>query len=275
MRRPPPLRPLRSLRATGSALAACLALVGCRADAAPSRGPGYQIVGRYPHDSTAYTQGLVYEGGALYESTGQYGRSTVRRVELESGAVQQSVSLSSDRFGEGLALLDGRLYQLTWKSGIAYVYDATTLAPIDSIRYEGEGWGLTTDGSSLIMSDGTSRLRFLDPATFEVLRTLDVRFSSQSPVRSLNELEYVDGELFANVYQSDWILRIDPATGVVKDVVDLVGIMPGHDAASTDEFVLNGIAYDRATGHLLVTGKQWPLLFRIALDRRPGGPSTH
>jgi len=263
------------LRGTALFLAGGLGFVGCRADAAPARAPGYQIVDRYAHDTTAYTQGLVYEDRALYESTGQYGRSTLRRVDLQTGEVQESVSLSSDRFGEGLTLLDGRLYQLTWKSGVAYVYDATTLTPIDSIRYEGEGWGLTTDGTSLIMSDGTSKLRFVDPATFEVTRTLDVRFSSQSPVRSLNELEYIGGELFANVYQSDWILRIDPESGVVKEVVDLVGIMPGYDAASTEEFVLNGIAYDRETGHLLVTGKQWPLLFRIALDHPPGGQATH
>lgn len=233
------------------------------------RAPGYRILDRYTHDTTAYTQGLVYEGGSLYESTGQYGRSTLRRVDLQTGEVEQSVTLPRDRFGEGLALLDGRLYQLTWKAGIAYVYDAATLALTDSASYEGEGWGLTTDGTSLIMSDGTSRLRFLDPATFQVTRTLEVRFSSQSPVKSLNELEYIGGELFANVYQSDWILRIDPTSGIVKEVVDLVGIMPGYDAASTEEYVLNGIAYDHDTGHLLVTGKQWPLLFRIALDHPP------
>jgi len=250
-----------------------MASTGCRADAAPpARGPGFRIIDRYVHDTTAYTQGLVYVDGVLYESTGQYGRSGVRRVDLATGAVERSVPISSDQFGEGLAMLGDRLYQLTWKSGVAYVYD-TTLRKLDSLQYQGEGWGLTTDGTSLIMSDGSDRLSFRDPVTFRVQRTLTVRFSSQAPVGNLNELEYVDGELFANVYQSDWILRIDPESGVVTEVIDLAGIMPGYDAASTEEFVLNGIAYDRTTHELLVTGKQWPLLFRIALDRPPGAGS--
>ncbi len=220
-----------------------------------------------PHDTAAYTQGLVLADGRLYESTGRYGSSQLRLVDLPTGRVVQAVPLPDDRFGEGLALLDGTLYQLTWTSGVAYTYDARTLAPRDSLTYDGEGWGLATDGTSLIMSDGTATLRFLDPHTFAVRRAVTVR-DRGSPLSQLNELEYTRGALFANVYQSDWIVRIDPTSGAVQAWFDLAGLLPaGARTPATD--VLNGIAFDEATGNLLVTGKRWPTLFEIRLAERP------
>jgi glutamine cyclotransferase len=233
---------------------------------------GYTVVRSFPHDTGAYTQGLVYEGGALYESTGRYGQSELRRVELATGRVLAAVPLPDDRFGEGLALLDGKLYQLTWKSGVGYVYLAETLALVDSFAYSGEGWGLATDGALLVMSDGTATLRRLDPRTFEVVGEVTVR-DRESPLSQINELEYVRGELFANVYPSDWIVRIDPATGAVLEWIDLAGLLPERERTpSTD--VLNGIAFDAATGHLLVTGKLWPALLEIRLTRPPGAPPS-
>ncbi len=223
----------------------------------------YDVIRRLPHDTGAFTQGLVYSDGRLFESTGRLGRSQVREVALETGRVLAATSLAPDRFGEGLALLDGRLYQLTWKTEVAYIYDAETLAPLDSFRYDGEGWGLATDGTSLIMSNGTATLRFRDPATFEVVRELTVRDGS-SPLTMVNELEYVRGELFANVYPSDWLVRIDPASGEVREWIDLSDLLPSSDR-TRDTDVLNGIAFDESTGHLFVTGKLWPALFEIRL----------
>jgi glutamine cyclotransferase len=247
-------------------LAAGAAALACVASADP---PDYAVVRSMPHDTAAYTQGLVYAEGRLYESTGRYGRSQVRLVDLLTGRAAQAVSLPDDRFGEGLALLGGTLYQLTWTSGVAYTYDARTLAPRDSFTYAGEGWGLTTDGTSLIMSDGTATLRFLDPHTLALRREVTVR-DQGSPLSQLNELEYARGALFANVYRSDWIVRIDPTSGAVVDWIDLAGLLPPGDRTGSTE-VLNGIAFDEATGHLLVTGKLWPTLFEIRLAGWPDG----
>ena len=232
---------------------------------------GYSIVARYPHDPAAYTQGLVHRpGGVLLESTGLYGQSDVRRVTLKTGVVGEVTPLPTDRFGEGLALHGGSLYQLTWQSGIAYIYDPGTLKRRDSVAYTGEGWGLTSDGTSLIMSDGSDTLRFRDPATFKVRRAIAVRFKTREPVGKLNELEYVGGEIFANVYQSDWVLRIDAESGEVRGILDFGGLLPGFGSAETSENVLNGIAVDESSGHLFITGKRWPTLFEIKLDaRRP------
>jgi glutaminyl-peptide cyclotransferase len=239
-------------------------------------GAAWRVVARVPHDTAAYTQGLVYASGALYESTGLYGLSEVRRADRATGRVDAARRLAPDRFGEGLTLLDGRLYQLTWQSMVGYVYDAATLAPLDSFRYDGEGWGLTTDGTVLIMSDGTAQLRFLDPSTFTVVREVTVR-DHGSPLSALNELEYVDGVLFANVYQSDWIVRVDPDSGTVLEWIDFKGLLPDRDRTPQTD-VLNGIAYDPDTGNLLLTGKRWPWLFEVQL--RPsrysrGLPSTN
>jgi len=249
---------------------AALMAGGCHAREAASASAQYQVVHTYPHDPTAYTQGLVFTDSVLYESTGLYGHSDVRAVTLATGRVKNSKTLESSLFGEGLALLGGRLYQLTWKSEIGYVYDAGTLAQVDSFRYHGEGWGLATDGHSLIMSDGSDTLRFLDPVTFQVTRRVPVTFAGGAPATRLNELEYAGGELFANVYQSDWIVRIDPGTGVIREVLDLSALPEKAKERSPADEVLNGIAVDPHTGHLLVTGKHWSTLFELALTTPPG-----
>jgi glutaminyl-peptide cyclotransferase len=222
----------------------------------------YDVTARFPHDPTAYTQGLVWDDSVLFESTGLYGHSTIRRVDLRSGRVLASRALTADRFGEGLALLKGRLYQLTWKEGVAYSYDAATLAPRDSFHYVGEGWGLATDGTSLIMSDGSDSLRVLSPETFQVQRVIHVR-DNGAPLRQLNELEYVKGELLANVYQSNWVLRIDPVTGVVREAIDFADLYPERPASAD---VMNGIALAPDGKQLLLTGKLWPVLFEIRLE---------
>lgn len=251
----------RSRRCRGFLSVAAFGFVlGC---AASADAKGYVVIRELPHDTSAYTQGLLYADGWLYESTGRFGRSELRKVHLESGRPAQVHRLPADRFGEGLALLDGRLYQLTWKSGVGYVYDASTLTPLDSFTYTGEGWGLASDGAVLIMSDGTSTLRFLDPDGMRVVRELTVR-DKGSELQQLNELEYVGGELLANVYQGDWIVRIDPATGDVIEWIDFAGLLPdGRRTPSTD--VLNGIAFIPESGHLLVTGKLWPTVFEVRL----------
>jgi glutamine cyclotransferase len=226
----------------------------------------YDVTDHFPHDPSAYTQGLVWGDNFLYESTGQYGRSDVRREDLHSGKVLASRPLPADRFGEGLAMLKGRLYQLTWKEGVAYTYDAATLAPRDSFRYAGEGWGLTTDGTSLIMSDGSDSLRVLSPATFQVQRVVHVRYED-APVLQLNELEYVNGEVLANVYQSNWVLRIDAATGLVREVIDFADLYPDRPASAD---VMNGIALAPDRKQLLLTGKFWPILFQVRLHAARG-----
>ncbi len=227
----------------------------------------YDVTDHFPHDSTAYTQGLVWADGVLFESTGQYGHSDVRRVDLHSGRVLASRPLPADRFGEGLALLNGRLYQLTWKEGVAYTYDAATLTPRDSFHYAGEGWGLTTDGTSLIMSDGSDSLRVLSPATFQVQHVLHVRYND-APVLQVNELEYANGEILANVYQTNWVLRIDPATGLVREVIDFADLYPDRPASAD---VMNGIALAPDGKQLLLTGKLWPILFQV----RHRSPQSH
>ena len=223
----------------------------------------YRVKARLPHDPGAYTQGLLFHDGRLYESTGQYGRSDIRVTDVQTGNIIQSRRLPADRFGEGLARLGDRLYQLTWKSGVGYIYELETLALADSFGYAGEGWGLTTDGTSLIISDGTPVLRFLDSATYEVKRELRVT-DGGFPLSQINELEYVDGELFANVYQSDWIVRIDIETGEVRERYNLRGLLSTEDRTALSG-VLNGIAYNAEERRLFVTGKNWPYLFDIQL----------
>jgi glutamine cyclotransferase len=219
------------------------------------------VLDRIPHDTGAYTQGLVFHGGKLYESTGLYGSSSLRRVDRHSGGVEAIVSLPKQLFAEGLAVHRDRLYQLTWQSGIALVYAVETLAPRDTLRYAGEGWGLTTYGDSLVMSDGTSRLRVIDPATFRVIRTLDVT-DAGAPVKSLNELEYIDGEIWANVWGSAWIARIDPASGRVRAWVDVSDIWRS-DPRGTTQNLANGIAYDATAGRILITGKRWSWVYVV------------
>ncbi|WP_420124807.1 glutaminyl-peptide cyclotransferase [Longimicrobium sp.] len=220
-----------------------------------------QQVRSYPHDSTAFTQGLVWRNGTLYESTGRYGESSLRRVELETGRVLDKVDLAATYFAEGLAALGDTLYQLTWKEGVAFKYDANTMRPAGQVTYTGEAWGLTSDGRRLIVSDGSSYLTFIDPATFQVDTTLRVTNGGQ-PVDQLNELEWVRGEVWANVWHTQEIVRIDPATGRVKGKLDLTAIIP---PVSDPEGVLNGTAYDEQSNRLLVTGKLWPRLYEISI----------
>ncbi len=223
----------------------------------------YVITRSFPHDTGAYTQGLLYHNGALYESTGEYGRSSVRRVEISTGRPTDSVALPASRFGEGLAWFGDRLYQLTWQSHVGYVYDVTTLARVDSFSYEGEGWGLTADSASLIMSDGTDTLRFLNPHTYRVIRRVGVR-DGGSPLRNINELELVHGVLLANIYPSDFVVAIDPNTGRVRRWIDFAGLLP-EKSRDLDTDVLNGIAYDSDQDRLFVTGKRWSTLFEVRL----------
>jgi glutaminyl-peptide cyclotransferase len=227
---------------------------------------GYEIVKAYPHDPEAYTQGLIYRDGFLYESTGRNGRSTLRKVELETGQVVQQKRLDLAYFAEGLADWNGRLLQLTWQSNVAFVYDARTFTLETTRRYEGEGWGLTHDGASLVMSDGSDTLRLLDPATFRERGRVSVRDGNAS-VRNLNELEYVKGEVYANVWHTDRIARISLDSGRVVGSIDLSGLLPSVYQLEP-EAVLNGIAYDTAGDRLFVTGKLWPKLFEITLERR-------
>jgi len=222
----------------------------------------YRVLAVYPHDKDAFTQGLVYYQGDFYESTGLRGRSSVRRVDLETGEVLQIRELDDAYFGEGLTLRNHRLYQLTWQSHVGFIYDRASFDLLDTFRYDTEGWGLTHNGQELIMSDGTPNLYFLDPDTLELLRKVWVE-DENGPVWRLNELEYIDGEVYANVWQTDRIARIDPDTGRVTAWIDLTGLLPPEDRAAAN--VLNGIAWDEQGGRLFVTGKLWPKLFQIEL----------
>lgn len=224
---------------------------------------GYQVVAHYPHDPTAYTQGLLFHAGTLYESTGRRGQSSVRAVDLESGRVIEKQDLAWQYFGEGLALYDGRLYQLTWTAGTGFVYSLEGLERQATFRYTGEGWGLTFDGAHFILSDGSDTLRFYNPADFSLDRTVEVA-DEAGPVEDLNELEWVDGEVWANVWKLDRIARIDPGTGEVTGWIDLAGLLDTADAGA-HAGVLNGIAYDPAAQRLFVTGKNWPRLFEIEI----------
>jgi glutamine cyclotransferase len=225
--------------------------------------PDYTLVKVYPHDHEAFTEGLLFQDGFLYESTGEYGSSSLRKVELKTGKVVRQVSMPRRFFGEGLALLNGKLYQLTWQNHVAFVYDFKTFDPESHFDYPFEGWGLTTDGKSLIASDGSEQIRFLNPATFKVERTIDVVENGQRIV-NLNELEYIHGQIFANVWKTDRILKIDPATGKVLRDYNLSGLLSAEDHQQFLD-VLNGIAYDPDGDHLYVTGKLWPKLFEIKL----------
>jgi glutaminyl-peptide cyclotransferase len=223
---------------------------------------GYKVVKAYPHDPEAYTQGLIYRGGFLYESTGHYGRSTLRKVKLETGEVLQQRSLDHSHFGEGLAEWKGQLVQLTWQSNVAFVYDLATFTPKRQHRYPGEGWGLAAGPDAMYLSDGSTDIRVLDPDTFAERRRITVRDGGQ-PIDQLNELEFVKGEIWANVWHTDRIARVDPKTGRVTGWIDLSGLMGMYRLDA--EAVLNGIAEDPATGRLFVTGKWWPRLFEIQI----------
>ena len=251
------------------------ALSACAQAAAPQAAPvetpvwGYQVVREYPHDSHAFTQGLFWMDGHLYESTGHVGASTVRRVRLEDGVVLQSADIPADQFGEGIAPWRDEIVSVTWQHGIGHRWDRKTLKRTGSFSYQGEGWGLTGDGRSLILSDGTATLRYFDPATMAETGRLQVTAGGR-PVPRLNELEYVKGEIFANVWMTALIARIDPKSGNVTGWIDLGELARRHGAGDPDA-VLNGIAYDAARDRLFVTGKYWPKLFEIDLVRPSGG----
>ena len=234
----------------------------------------YRIVHVYPHDRRAYTQGLIYLDGHLYESTGLIGRSSLRMVDLETGRVLQNAPLPEKYFAEGLTNWGSTLIQLTWQSHVAFVYDRFSFRPLRTFNYSGEGWGLTQDGKNLILSDGSANLRFFDPATFHETRRIVVK-DHGVPVTQLNELEYVRGQIYANVWHTDRIARISPSTGQVLGWIDLTGLLPSGQV-SDPEAVLNGIAYDAARNRLFVTGKLWPSLFEIkVLPQLAGKMAIH
>ena len=221
---------------------------------------GYQIQRVFPHDPRAFTQGLQYVDGFLYEGTGQHGQSSIRKVKLETGEVVQKRNIPAEHFGEGITVWKNDLIELTWQSHVAFVYDRQTFEPKKQFSYPGEGWGLTHDGTDLIMSDGTDQLRRLDPVTFAEKGRIRVT-AAGAPLRNLNELEFVKGEIFANIWMTDQVARIAPDTGRVTGVLDLAGLLTASERARTD--VLNGIAYDAGHDRLFVTGKWWPKLFEI------------
>ncbi len=246
----------KSYRRSASALVLIAAAFAHAADS-------YQIVHAYPHDQQAFTQGLIYIDGHLYESTGMKGRSSLREEELGTGRILQFHEVPDQYFAEGLTDWKNTLVQLTWQSHLALVYDRATFRLLRTFSYPGEGWGLTHDTKALILSDGTATLRFFDPDTFHELRRVNVKDNGK-PVTELNELEYIHGEIYANIWHADRIARISPATGRVIGWIDLKGLMP-RSQLSDDEAVLNGIAYDAVHERLLVTGKLWPKIFEIAL----------
>jgi glutamine cyclotransferase len=227
---------------------------------------GYEVVHAWAHDPGAYTQGLLFQDGKLLESTGQVGHSSLRRVEIETGRLLQRIDVNPPYFAEGITLLKGKIYQLTWQHQVGFIYDAWTFQKLGEFHYAGEGWGLANDGQSLILSDGSNRIRFLDPANFEVRKTIAV-VDGRSAINELNELEYVQGEIYANIWHADRIARINPRTGSVVGWIDLTGLIARNEV-NDEEAVLNGIAYDETNGRLFVTGKLWPKLFEIRLTRK-------
>ncbi|EXJ16006.1 glutaminyl-peptide cyclotransferase [Imhoffiella purpurea] len=257
-------RPIRRLLLAGLLLCAAIALAEGETFLPETPVLGYRVLASYPHDPSAFTQGLIYADGQLYEGTGNYGRSVLRRVDLETGRVEQETRLESRLFGEGITHWGDRLIQLTWREHLAILYDRDSLERMETFRYAGEGWGLTHDGRHWIMSDGTQVLRFIDPESHQVVRRLGVTDQGR-PVRDLNELEYIDGEVWANIWKRDLIARIDPETGEVASYLDLSGLAP--EGLSRDA-VLNGIAYDARGERLFVTGKYWPRLFWIQVVPR-------
>lgn len=260
------------------AVALC-ALAGCARStpAAPPIPPAptaytYEVVHAYPHDTDAFTEGLVFINNRLFESTGLNGQSTIREVDLPTGKVLRASPLPQEYFGEGLAVLGPKAYQLTWQTHKGFVYDLDTFKVEKDFTYTGEGWGFTTDGKSLIMSDGTSQLRWLDPTTFAVQRTITVTLQGK-PVDQVNELEYIKGEIYANVWKTNNVLRIDPQNGNVTGVIDFSGLLPLEDRHYNTD-VLNGIAYDATSDRLFITGKNWDKLFEVRLKPAATAPSA-
>ena len=226
----------------------------------------YKVVHTYPHDTGAFTEGLFYEDGYFYESTGEVGTSVVRKVRLDTGEVEQQVDTPAGYFGEGIIDTGTKLVQLTWREGVAFVYDKATLHLVGGFRYPGEGWALTRDATHIYMSDGTPTIRILDPASFERTGSINVT-ADGVPLQQINEAEWVKGQIYANVWQTDRIARIDPKTGHVVGWIDLKGLMDTSRLGDLSNDVLNGIAYDAAHDRLFVTGKHWPSVFEIRIVR--------
>lgn len=233
-------------------------------ETATARQLNFHIVKSYPHDATAFTQGLLWHDGHLIEGTGREGHSQLRRVELATGSVIQRQNLPADVFGEGVALAGNRLIQISWQNGRAFVYDESTFNKLHEWKYEGEGWGLTYDGKQLIMSDGSDRLTLRDSKTFAPTETLSVTFNGK-PLAQLNELEWIKGKIWANVWQTDYIVVINPTSGVVEQYLDCANLL-GNGSRSGREDVLNGIAYDEKNDRIFITGKWWPRLFEIKIS---------
>ncbi|RYD55742.1 MAG: glutaminyl-peptide cyclotransferase [Sphingomonadales bacterium] len=249
---------------------ALLALAGCGSKDETPKVQSVELVKTLPHDSQAFTEGLFFQDGALFESTGEEGMSGFRKVVPETGQILAESQLASQYFGEGIIGWKDRIYQLTWKDQKGFIYNAKDFSPVGEFAYKGEGWGLTHNGKSVIMSDGTATLRFLDPDTLAQQSTLAVT-AGECPVKNLNELEWIDGEIWANIWQTDLIARIDPGSGKVKGFVDVTALGPAN--ADTDE-VANGIAYDGATKRIFVTGKMWPQLYQVKLSDAPAAGSA-
>ncbi len=240
-----------------------LALAAAAADPAPIERCGYRIVQSYPHDATSFTQGLFWDEGHLYEATGQYGQSRVARLDLKTGRALIQTKLPSDQFGEGITRWGDQIVGVTWQNGVGHRWAIKDLKPLGTFKYDGEGWGVTMVGDSLVLSDGSSELKFFDPATMTEQKRVTVRFGGR-PLAMLNELETIDGQVWANVWMTDLIVRIDPASGDIRSYIDLTGLRQDAGATGGDS-VLNGIAWDAKKKRLFVTGKYWPKLYEIAL----------
>jgi glutaminyl-peptide cyclotransferase len=224
---------------------------------------GYKVIHSYPHDKDAFTQGLVYDKGVLYEGTGQESGSTLREVELESGKVKRQLNLDASLFGEGIALFHDRIYQVTWQNKVGFVYEKSTFKILNKIYYSTQGWGMTTIDDKIVMSDGTNVLSFYEPEMFTITSRIEV-YDNEHKVDSLNELEYINGEIWANIWMNNHIARIDPVSGKVLAYIDLTGILPESERNEETD-VLNGIAWDEAGNRIFVTGKRWPKLYEIKL----------
>jgi glutaminyl-peptide cyclotransferase len=246
--------------------------VGKKNSTTPTPVYTFKVIHAFPHDPNAYTQGLAYRDGFLYEGTGLYGRSSLRKVRLETGEVVQRVSLAPEYFGEGITLIKSEIVQLTWKAGVGFVYSASDFSLLRKFNYEGEGWGLTTNGSELFLSDGSDEIRVLDASTFKEKRRIKAH-DGETPIPQLNELEWVEGEIIANVWHSDRIARISPRSGKVTGWIDLSGLLSPIYRRDT-EAVLNGIAYDAVTKRLFVTGKLWPSVFEIEVEKAPAADKS-
>lgn len=244
-----------------------LAMFADPAAATPAPPPvercGYRIVQSYPHETTSFTQGLFWDDGHLYEGTGQYGKSRIARLDLKTGKALAQAKLPPDQFGEGITRWKDQIIGVTWQGGVGHRWSLKDLKPLGTFSYEGEGWGLATVGDSLVLSDGTPELRFFDPATMKERKRVTVRFGDR-PVTMINELEAIDGQVWANIWMTDFIVRIDPATGDVVSLIDLTGLKADAGASGEDS-VLNGIAWDARKKRLFVTGKYWSKLYEIAL----------